>query len=93
MHATISLLVTLLPVAVLGEGKFSFDPAAADGPQNWATLDIENNQCGGNAQSGINIPTGPCDELMADYTFNVSVLFSCLLDLTVRGFSCFVRFD
>ena len=77
MYATISLLCALLPLAVLGEGKFSFDPAAADGPLNWGNLtDIEGNQCGGMAQSGINVPTGPCDEVMADYIFKVS---SCLL--------------
>ena len=72
MYATISLLCTLLPLAVLGEGKFSFDPAADDGPLKWGTLDIEGNQCGGDAQSGINVPTGPCDEVMADYIFKVS---------------------
>ena len=75
MYATISLLVTLLPAAVLGEGKFSYDIEAADGPLNWADLDIENNQCGGMSQSGIDIPTGPCDEIMADYVFTVSVFY------------------
>lgn len=72
MHATISFLLVLLPAAVLGEEKFSYDLEAEDGPLKWADLDIKNNQCGGTAQSGINIPTGPCDEVMADYVFNVS---------------------
>jgi carbonic anhydrase len=72
MHATISFLLVLLPAAVLGEGKFSYDLEAEDGPLKWADLDIENNKCGGMAQSGINVPTGPCDEVMADYVFNVS---------------------
>ena len=78
MHATISLLLAVLPIAVSGEGEFSFDPAADNGPLNWADLDIENNQCGGMAQSGINVPTGPCDEVMADYVFNVSFYYTCI---------------
>ena len=67
------LLTTILSVAVLGVGQFSFDIAAEDGPLNWGDLDIKNNERGGMAQSGINVPIGPCDELMSDYVFNVSV--------------------
>ena len=82
MHATISLLLTLLPVAVLGEGKFSYDLEAEDGPLHWGDLEIDGNQCGGMAQSGINVPTGPCDEIMADYEFNVS---SCLTSILFKS--------
>jgi carbonic anhydrase len=70
MYATISLLL-LFPITTFAKGSFSYDPDAADGPQNWATLDIEGNACGGMSQSGINVPTGPCDELKADYTLEV----------------------
>ena len=73
MYATITLLLALFPAAVLGEGKFSYDLEAEDGPLNWGDLEIEGNQCGGMAQSGIDVPTGPCTVLMADYVFNVSL--------------------
>jgi carbonic anhydrase len=52
--------------------QFAYDPASEFGPQNWAALDIENNQCGGNAQSGIDIASSSCNEYEATYTFNVS---------------------
>jgi hypothetical protein len=52
---------------------FSYDPASPVGPDNWADLVITNktNQCGGMKQSGINIPTGACNEMNADYKFAV----------------------
>ena len=81
------------------EVTFQYDPASEFGPQHWGTIDIPGhvNQCNGSSQSGINIPTSPCDELNADYIFHVCVIFtSCsnvlhrfvftdLLFLTMEG--------
>jgi hypothetical protein len=57
-----------------GEGVFSYDPNAPNGPVDWPTLDLGDtpNSCGGSSQSGIDIPTGPCDQTNADYIFEVS---------------------
>ena len=78
MFATITLLLALFPAAVLGEGKFSYDLESEHGPLHWAHLEIEDNQCGGMAQSGVDVPTGPCTVLLADYVFNVSSNQSCV---------------
>jgi carbonic anhydrase len=71
MYATLSLLLLLPITAFAAEVEFSYDLEANDGPSNWATLDIEDNDCGGMSQSGINVPTGDCDELNADYKLEV----------------------
>jgi hypothetical protein len=64
----------LLPHAI--EGKYSYDPSKENGPVNWSLIDIPGkvNQCGGTAQSGIDITTGPCDKTNANYTFEVREL-------------------
>ena len=70
------LLVVSSPTPTNGrslEELFSYDPASEFGPQNWAQLDIPDNQCGGSEQSGINIVSSSCTEYNAAYTFNVRV--------------------
>ena len=65
------LALTLVVPAFAGEG-YSYDPAAVNGPANWPTLTaFANNECGGSKQSGIDIPTGLCDEKDANYIFEV----------------------
>jgi carbonic anhydrase len=74
MYATLSFLTLLLPVSVLAaEETFSYDPDSSVGPDNWADLVIPNktNQCGGRKQSGVDVPTGACDEMNANYKFTV----------------------
>ena len=66
------VLSTMTPSTHATEENFSYDPSSEFGPQHWAELDIENNQCGGNAQSGINIESSSCNEYNATYIFNVS---------------------
>ena len=62
--------------AAAAESLFSYDPAAANGPANWALLDIPNNACGGSAQSGIDIPySGQCDRTSMNYIFSVRNLW------------------
>jgi carbonic anhydrase len=71
MYATLSLLLLLPITAFAAEVEFSYDLEATDGPSKWTSLDIEGNACGGMSQSGINVPTGDCDELNADYKLEV----------------------
>lgn len=72
-----AVLLLSSATAILGEGSFSYDPDSADGPASWATLQIPENQCGGDAQSPINIVTSVvCDEKDVDYRFDVR--FSCV---------------
>jgi carbonic anhydrase len=54
-----------------GAEIFGYDPNDPKGPAHWASLNITGNQCGGSAQSGIDIPTSKCD-VTDDYTFDVS---------------------
>ena len=74
LSSALSLLlaVVVLPTTKASEVKFSYDPASEFGPQNWANLTIENNQCGGQRQSGIDIVSSSCGEYDAVYSFNVS---------------------
>ena len=69
------LLAVFLPSTVSAEGgaTFSYDPSKSNGPESWATLDLGDkvNVCGGEAQSGIDVLTGLCDETDADYIFEV----------------------
>jgi hypothetical protein len=48
---------------------FSYDPNSPVGPANWGSL--EGSFCSGMAQSGIDVPTGACNELNVDYMFQV----------------------
>jgi hypothetical protein len=90
MYVTASVLaMALLPAAVSasGSGSFSYDPASSTGPLDWPSLVIPNktNECGGAAQSGIDIPTGGCDETNANYIFEVSGVCMCLFLLFSIG--------
>jgi carbonic anhydrase len=74
LNTVLLLLVVVTPTSTTGrilEEEFSYDPLSEFGPQNWAELNIENNQCGGKAQSGIDIASSSCNEYNAAYTFNV----------------------
>jgi len=69
-----AFVATFFPVSALAAaGKFSYDTTAPFGPDNWAAIDIPDNECGGSFQSGIDIPSqqcGPND--LDDYVFTVS---------------------
>lgn len=71
--SVIFLLVIASIATSASEVKFEYDPSSELGPQNWAELDIESNQCGGMRQSGINIESSSCSEYDAPYTFSVSM--------------------
>jgi carbonic anhydrase len=73
MFRTVSILALLIGSASAAKSaKYDYDSGSDVGPQNWGNLSIADNQCGGNIQSGIDVPTGACDETNADYVFNVS---------------------
>ena len=71
----LALAVAALPVAFSASaGTFSYKPDSDKAPNSWASLDLGpnvNNQCGGSAQSGIDVPTHSCDTF-GDYVFSVS---------------------
>ena len=73
---TLFIIIAITTSLSLGaEVEFSYDPTSDVGPDNWGTLDVEDNQCDGMSQSGINVVTGQCDEFNANYTFTVRVYF------------------
>jgi carbonic anhydrase len=72
-------LLVLVMMALLAESMlvsdpdvFSYDPDDEYGPESWKYLPIEHNQCGGRRQSGIDIPTRPCEDGSLQYSFKVS---------------------
>jgi hypothetical protein len=75
--ASVLVAASLLPVAfavTTGQTEgFNYDPATTTGPLDWPSLVLEGkvNECGGGSQSGIDVPTGPCDELNSNYIFEV----------------------
>ena len=73
MRVLYILTVAILPFAN-AVGTFSYKPDSEYAPNAWPGIflgdDIEN-QCGGAKQSGIDIPTHPCD-VFDDYIFEVS---------------------
>lgn len=80
-------LATLLATPVSGE-DFNYDPNSEAGPDNWGSLAIADNQCGGDSNSPIDLYSRPCD-VFADYEFTVRPCFSprykpscCVLSLT-----------
>jgi hypothetical protein len=54
-----------------GVAKYSYHSEDALGPANWANVDVEDNQCGGDTQSPIAIVSRSCD-MYANYRFIVS---------------------
>jgi carbonic anhydrase len=60
-------LATLLATPVSGE-DFSYNPNSEVGPDNWGSLAIADNQCGGDSNSPIDLYSRPCD-VFADYEF------------------------
>ncbi|GKY94973.1 hypothetical protein MPSEU_000462000 [Mayamaea pseudoterrestris] len=78
-------LGALLPLYALAEEHlYSYDPSHEYGPDNWADIDIEDNQCGGSAQSGIDIPTSGCDDFV-DYKFSAGTCTSNDMNYTLSG--------
>jgi carbonic anhydrase len=72
-------ILVLVAMALLAESMlvsdpdvFSYDPDDEYGPESWMYLPIENNECGGRRQSGIDIPTRPCENTTSPYIFKVS---------------------
>ena len=72
----IALALSALPVVFSAGGSFSYQPDSDKGPLSWGSLDLGPytvNECGGSAQSGIDVPTSSCD-VFDDYIFSVSKL-------------------
>jgi carbonic anhydrase len=53
--------------------SYNYDSSSSIGPDQWASLAIDNNQCGGSKNSPIAVETTACDTY-ADYTLTVSVM-------------------
>jgi carbonic anhydrase len=71
----VAVLSVAVPASATG-GNYSYDQEHPLGPDDWETLELEGNQCGGNAQSPIAIESFECSEY-ADYKLTVSnLLFS-----------------
>jgi carbonic anhydrase len=62
-------LGSTLTATSLAAETFSYDPNSPVGPANWGSL--EGSFCAGSAQSGIDVPTGACNEVNVDYMFKV----------------------
>ena len=73
LAATAAVTVTITNVAVVRaqDGAYSYDPANEFGPDNWASVVVEDNQCGGLKQSPIAVSTMDCTDF-EDYTLTVS---------------------
>lgn len=76
-----TIIVAALPLAVssLESATFSYKPDSDKAPNAWASLDLGptvDNQCGGAAQSGIDVPASSCDTT-GDYIFAPG---TCTLD-------------
>jgi hypothetical protein len=72
----IALALSALPVVFSAGGGFSYQSDSDKGPLSWGSLDLGPdtvNECGGSAQSGIDVPTSSCD-VFDDYIFSVSKL-------------------
>jgi carbonic anhydrase len=63
------LSAVVAPASATG-GNFSYDPEHPLGPDDWETLELEGNQCGGKYQSPIAIKSAACTEY-ADYKLRV----------------------
>lgn len=76
-----SVVIAALPLVVssLGSGSFSYKPDSDKAPNAWGSLDLGptvDNQCGGAAQSGIDVPVSSCDTT-GDYVFAVRIIIAC----------------
>ena len=60
----LSLVLPILPflpsACQAADGAYSYNPEDEYNPSNWAAVAVADNQCGGNAQSGIDIPSSKC---------------------------------
>jgi hypothetical protein len=72
----IALALAALPVVFSAQSSFSYKLDSDKAPGAWASLDLgagKVNECGGAAQSGIDVPTSSCN-VFDDYVFSVSKL-------------------
>jgi carbonic anhydrase len=53
--------------------SYNYDSSSSIGPDQWASLAIDSNQCGGSKQSPIAVETTACNTY-ADYTLTVSFM-------------------
>jgi carbonic anhydrase len=67
----VSTTTYLTLVQADGAAKYSYHSEDDLGPANWADVDVEDNQCGGDTQSPIAIDSRSCD-MYANYRFIVS---------------------
>lgn len=69
-----SSLLSIICVGILNPSRaqYSYQPGDPTGPESWATLSMDGNQCGGYAQSGIDIPTSNTCDGYDGYIFSVS---------------------
>jgi hypothetical protein len=56
---TTSLLLNLLATERMMAEAFSYDPQNPLGPANWDQVAVDGNSCGGEMQSGFDIPAHP----------------------------------
>jgi carbonic anhydrase len=73
-HATATLFAALSLsgpfLSSAAEGDYSYDPLKDNGPQNWATLSIENNQCGGDMNSPVAVTSKTQCDRQKSYVMN-----------------------
>ena len=61
---------------VSGNGVFSDDREKKNGPENWKMLDLEENECGGTHQSGVDIPTASTEDCHTSSSADSSYVFT-----------------
>jgi carbonic anhydrase len=70
LFAAVSLAAPWASMA--SEGDYSYDPLQANGPQNWGSLDIPNNECSGSFNSPVAVPAMYSCDLEQNYELTVS---------------------
>ncbi|KAL7577096.1 hypothetical protein ACA910_019701 [Epithemia clementina (nom. ined.)] len=72
MNITVFAFLALLGLASTNAegGDYSYNMTAANGPPNWANLNIAGNACGGNQQSPIALTTQGCETFNDQYVLS-----------------------